>query len=64
MQGVYTVLLLIVSNLFMTFAWYGHLKLQETKFGNLPLYGVILFFVGNRSVRILFSSAGEPDRIP
>lgn len=46
MQGVYTVLLLIVSNLFMTFAWYGHLKLQETKFGNLPLYGVILFSWG------------------
>ena len=27
MKGVYTILLLIVSNIFMTFAWYGHLKL-------------------------------------
>lgn len=43
MKGLYTVLLLIVSNVFMTFAWYGHLKLQQTeKFSNLPLYGVIL----------------------
>ncbi|MEG2856878.1 DMT family protein, partial [Bacteroides sp.] len=30
MSGVYSILLLIVSNVFMTFAWYGHLKLQET----------------------------------
>lgn len=26
-----TILLLVVSNIFMTFAWYGHLKLQEMK---------------------------------
>ena len=25
MKGLYTILLLIVSNVFMTFAWYGHL---------------------------------------
>ena len=31
MKGFYTILLLVVSNIFMTFAWYGHLKLQETK---------------------------------
>lgn len=29
MQGFWTIILLIVSNIFMTFAWYGHLKLQE-----------------------------------
>ena len=29
MQGLYAILLLIVSNVFMTFAWYGHLKLQD-----------------------------------
>ncbi len=35
--------MLVLSNIFMTFAWYGHLKLQQTKtFGNLPLYGIIL----------------------
>ena len=38
-----TVALLIVSNIFMTFAWYGHLKLEEMKvISNWPLYGVIL----------------------
>ena len=34
----------MVSNVFMTFAWYGHLKLQEMKvISNWPLYAVILF---------------------
>lgn len=47
MQGVYTILLLIVSNIFMTFAWYGHLKLQEMKIiNNWPLFGVILLSWG------------------
>ena len=43
MKAFYTILLLIVSNVFMTFAWYGHLKLQEMKIiNNWPLIGVIL----------------------
>ena len=43
MKGLYTILLLIVSNVFMTFAWYGHLKLQDMKIiNNWPLIGVIL----------------------
>ena len=47
MQGLYTILLLTVSNIFMTFAWYGHLKLQEMKvISNWPLYAVILFSWG------------------
>ena len=29
MKGFYTVLMLIVSNIFMTFAWYGNIKLSE-----------------------------------
>ena len=30
MRPVYwTIFLLLLSNVFMTFAWYGHLKLQE-----------------------------------
>ena len=42
-----TILLLIVSNLFMTFAWYGHLKLQSSGISaNWPLWGVILFSWG------------------
>ena len=44
MKVFYTILLLIVSNIFMTFAWYGHLKLQEMKVStHWPLIGVILF---------------------
>lgn len=38
-----TIGMLIVSNIFMTFAWYGHLKLEEMKIiSNWPLYGIIL----------------------
>lgn len=29
MKGLYTVGLLVVSNVFMTLAWYGHLKFKE-----------------------------------
>jgi uncharacterized protein (DUF486 family) len=32
-----TVILLLISNIFMTFAWYGHLKYQ-----NVPLWRVTL----------------------
>ena len=47
MKSVYTILLLICSNIFMTLAWYGHLKLAEMKwFQHLPLIGVILFSWG------------------
>lgn len=39
-----TILLLVVSNLFMTFAWYGHLKLQDMGISShWPLLAVILF---------------------
>ena len=44
MKIFYTILLLVVSNIFMTFAWYGHLKLQQMKLiTSWPLYMVILF---------------------
>ncbi len=43
-SGLITVLLLVASNIFMTFAWYGHLKLQQIGYStNWPLYGVIIF---------------------
>jgi uncharacterized protein (DUF486 family) len=43
MQQFYTIALLVVSNIFMTFAWYGHLKLQQLKIftDNTPLYVII-----------------------
>jgi len=38
-----TVALLVLANVFMTFAWYGHLKLQTSGISaNWPLYAVIL----------------------
>ena len=47
MKSFYTILLLIVSNIFMTFAWYGHLKLQEMKITtSWPLIGIILLSWG------------------
>jgi len=47
MNGLWSILLLIVSNTFMTFAWYGHLKFKEMKFFNsLPLLLIILLSWG------------------
>ena len=44
MKAIWTILLLIASNVFMTFACYGHLKLQEMKISSSwPLIAVILF---------------------
>ncbi len=43
MKGLYTILLLILSNAFMTIAWYGHLKLRTiSRFENISLITVIL----------------------
>lgn len=42
-----TILLLVVSNIFMTFAWYGHLRLQSSGISkNWPLYAIIFFSWG------------------
>lgn len=47
MKALLTVLLLVTSNIFMTFAWYGHLKLQEMKISTgWPLILVILMSWG------------------
>lgn len=47
-QGIYSVLLLVLSNVFMTLAWYGHLKMREefNWFAALPLIAVIAFSWG------------------
>lgn len=29
MRGIYTILLLVLSNIFMTLAWYGHLQVKK-----------------------------------
>ena len=42
-----TILFLVISNTFMTFAWYGHLKLEEYSwFSKLGLWAVILISWG------------------
>lgn len=43
MKGFLTILLLILSNSFMTVAWYGHLKFSEMKwFNKLGIVAIIL----------------------
>lgn len=47
MKALWTILLLLVSNSFMTMAWYGHLKFAQTKWGaGLPLIAIILISWG------------------
>lgn len=48
MSAFYTVLLLVIANIFMTFAWYGHLKMQELNWisHSTPLVIVILISWG------------------
>ena len=42
MKAFYTIGLLVLSNIFMTLAWYGHLKFKELKwFENLGLITII-----------------------
>jgi uncharacterized protein (DUF486 family) len=47
MKGLITIGLLVISNVFMTLAWYGHLKMAEYKwFTKLGLFAVILISWG------------------
>ncbi|MCX6258605.1 MAG: DMT family protein [Bacteroidia bacterium] len=47
MKGFYTIALLVVSNIFMTIAWYGHLKFRQMGwFSNLGLPLIILLSWG------------------
>ena len=43
MRPLYTILLLIASNTFMTIAWYGHLRFKDISFmKNIGVVGAIL----------------------
>lgn len=43
MRALATIFLLLISNVFMTFAWYGHLKFQHLKFfQKTGLAGIVL----------------------
>lgn len=48
MTALYTILLLLVSNVFMTIAWYGHLKMKQMNWitDSTPLIIVILISWG------------------
>lgn len=55
MDKFYTILLLIISNLFMTYAWYGHLK----HFQNKALWFVILISWGVAFFEYCFQVPGN-----
>ncbi len=43
MRGLWTILLLVASNIFMTLAWYGHLRFKDhPALAKLGLAGVVL----------------------
>lgn len=47
MKGLLTIGMLVLSNVFMTLAWYGHLKFAEMKwFSKLGLFSIILISWG------------------
>lgn len=47
MRGFYTVILLVIANVFMTLAWYGHLRFKEMSwFATLGLPAIILISWG------------------
>ena len=69
-KGIMTILLLVVSNSFMTLAWYGHLKFGIDKsIPKLGLFGIVLiswliaffvFFFRVPGNRIGFQGMGGP----
>lgn len=70
MKGLYTIILLVFSNIFMTLAWYGHLKFSElswfNKLGIIAIifisWGIALFeyFFQVPANRIGFQEHGGP----
>lgn len=71
LTAIYTILLLIVSNVFMTIAWYGHLKMKQLNWitDSTPLVVVILiswgialaeYFCHVPANRIGFNANGGP----
>lgn len=47
MKGIWTILLLVLSNVFMTLAWYGHLRFKDFSWGKgLGLFAIILISWG------------------
>jgi len=56
MQAFQTILLLLTSNIFMTLAWYGHLRLQQAGVStHWPLIAVIAFSWGIAFIEYCFA---------
>ena len=53
-----TVGLLTISNIFMTFAWYGHLKFRDVSLWKVVLVSWLIAFF-----EYLFSGTREQDRV-
>ncbi|MFN6947104.1 MAG: DMT family protein [Cytophagaceae bacterium] len=55
MKGIYSIVFLIISNIFMTLAWYGHLQFKKfTWLGGLGLFGIIMISWGMAFFEYLF----------
>ena len=55
MKGLRTIIFLVISNTFMTLAWYGHLKFKEFSWGkSLGLFAVIMISWGLAFFEYLF----------
>jgi uncharacterized protein (DUF486 family) len=55
MKGLKTIIFLLISNSFMTLAWYGHLKFKDYSWGkNLGLFAIILISWGLAFFEYLF----------
>ncbi len=56
MNGWLTIGLLLIANVFMTFAWYGHLKLQQMKVigADTPVWVIILISWGLALIEYCF----------
>jgi uncharacterized protein len=55
MKGFRTILFLLISNTFMTFAWYGHLRFKDFSWGkNLTMFTLILISWGMAFFEYLF----------
>ncbi|HZK63413.1 MAG TPA: DMT family protein, partial [Puia sp.] len=55
MRGLKTIVFLLISNTFMTFAWYGHLRFKDFPWGkSLGLFSVVLISWGLAFFEYLF----------
>jgi uncharacterized protein (DUF486 family) len=55
MRGAFTIAMLTISNIFMTLAWYGHLKFKEMEWSkNLGLFAIILISWGIALAEYMF----------